>query len=152
MSSINFKALQIPEIEIAEIGRLLTPTQDRKIYSKDISTQKSNNSIALEIIPSPEHQVLSAEKSNEVDSFDEVDLVRFNWENFEKVDSDFKIKLLHYQLTLVCKELKRVEKITKKTTSKTNCIIVFSILLFIVLIPIALCAILAFIFLHHFSS
>ena len=51
---------------------------DRKIYSKDISTQKSNNSIALEIIPSPEHQVLSAEKSNEVDSFDEVDLVRFN--------------------------------------------------------------------------
>ena len=150
MSSIDFKALQIPEIEIAEIGRLLTPTQDRKIYSKDNSTQKSN--IALEIIPSHEHQVLSAEKSNEVDSFDEVDLVRFNWDNFEKVNSDFKIKLLHYQLTLVCKELKRVGKITKKTTSKTNCIIVFSILLFIVLIPIALCAILAFIFLHHFSS
>ena len=144
MPSINFKALQIPEIEIAEIGRLLTPTQDRKIYSKDNSTQKSN--IALEIIPSPEHQVLSAEKSNEVD------LVRFNWDNFEKVDSDYKIKLLHYQLSLVCKELKRVEKITKKTTSKTNCIIVFSILLFIVLIPIAICAILAFIFLHHFSS
>ena len=45
MSSIDFKALQIPEIEIAEIGRLPTPTQDRKIYSKDISTQKSNNSI-----------------------------------------------------------------------------------------------------------
>ena len=150
MSSINFKALQIPEIEIAEIGRLLTPTQDRKIYSKDSSTQNSN--IALEIIPSPEHQVLSAEKSNEVDSFDEVDLVRFNWENFEKVDSDFKIKLLHYQLTLVCKELKRVGKIIKETRSKTNCIIGFSILLFIVLIPISICAILGFIFLQHFSS
>ena len=152
MSSINFKTLQIPEIEIAEIGRLLTPTQDRKIYSKDNSTQKSNSSIALEIVPSPEHQVLSAEKSDEVDLSNEVDLDEFNWENFDKVDSDFKIKLLHYQLTLVCKELRRVGKITKKTTSKTNCIIVFSVLLFIVLIPIAICAILAFIFLHHFSS
>ena len=38
MSSINFKALQIPEIEIAEIGRLLTPTQDRKVCNKDNST------------------------------------------------------------------------------------------------------------------
>ena len=106
MSSINFKTLQIPEIEIAEIGRLLTPTQDRKIYSKDNSTQKSNSSIALKIIPSPEHQILSVEKSDEVDLSDELDLDNFNWENFDKVDSDFKIKLLHYQLTLVCKELR----------------------------------------------
>ena len=74
MSSIDFKTLQIPEIEIAEIGRLLTPTQDRKIYSKDTSTQKSNSSIALEIAPSPEHQVLSVEKSDQVDLSNEFDL------------------------------------------------------------------------------
>ena len=142
--------LIIPEIETHEIGRLITPTPERKIFKTESLVQRSDSiatKIIPEILPLPKHQVLSENIGNSVG----IDLKNFNWSNFDKVNSKVQIKLLHDQLILAFEEIIKANTAIKRAKTKTNCIFCFQILLIIILIPVAICAIIAIIFLQHFT-
>ena len=144
----QYQDLIIPEIEIHEIGKLITPKPERKIFSKESSVQKSDSiatKVIPEIIPLPEPKVLSEDIENSVN------LKNFDWRNFDKVNHKIQIKLLHEQLILAFEEIIKANTAIKKSKSKTNCIFCCLILLIIILIPVATCAIIAIIFLQHFS-
>ena len=139
---MKFSDLEIPEIEIHEIGRLITPRSERKNFSTESSVQRSNSietKIIPEIIPIPGPQVLS----EDIDSSFVIDLKTFNWSNFDKVNSKTQITLIHDQLILAFKEIIRINKAIKSVKTKTNCIFCFQILL--------ICATIAIILLQNLS-
>ena len=134
---MKFSDLEIPEIEIHEIGRLITPRSERKNFSTESSVQRSNSietKIIPEIIPIPGPQVLS----EDIDSSFVIDLKTFNWSNFDKVNSKTQITLIHDQLILAFKEIIRINKAIKSVKTKTNYIVCFQILLICAIIAIIL--------------
>ena len=145
----QYQDLIIPGIEIHEIGRPITPKSEKEISSTEPLVKKTD-SIATKAIPKitplPEPQVLGENIDNSV-----VNLKNFDWSKFDKVNSRVQIKLLHDQLILAFEEIIETKKVVKKAKQKTNCIFCCQIFLLIILIPVAVCAIIAIIFLKHFS-
>ena len=146
----QYQDLIIPEIEIHEIGRPITPKPEKEISSTEPLVKKTD-SIATKAIPKitplPEPQVLGENIDNSV----VINLKNFDWSKFDKVNSKVQIKLLHDQLILAFEEIIETKKVIKKAKSRTNCIFCCQILSIIILIPVAVCAIIAIIFLQHFS-
>ena len=146
----QYQDLIIPDIEIHEIGKLITPKPERKIFSKESSVQRSDpiaTKVIPEIIPLIEPQVLSEDIGNSI----EIDLKNFDWRNFDKVNCKIQIKLLHEQLILAFEEIIKANTAIKRAKTKTNCIFCCQVFFTIILIPVAICAIIAIIFLQHFS-
>ena len=144
----QYQDLIIPEIEIHEIGKLITPKPERKNFSKKSSVQESDSiatKVIPKIIPAPEPQVLSE------DIEPSVNFKNFDYSNFSKVNQKIQIKLLHDQLILAFEEIIKVNTAIKSLKTKTNCISCCVIVLVIILIPVAICAIIAIIFMHHFA-
>ena len=93
----QYQDIIIPKIEIHEIGRLITPKSERKIFSTESSVQKTDSiatKVIPEIVPLPEPQVLS----ENVDNSAVIDIKNFDWSSFDKVNSKVQIKLVHGQL------------------------------------------------------
>ena len=144
----QYQDLIIPEIEIHEIGKLITPKPERKNFNKESSVQKSDSiatKVIPKIIPLPEPQVLSE------DIEPSVNFKNFDYSNFSKVNQKIQIKHLHDQLILAFEEIIKVNTAIKSLKTKTNCISCCVIVLVIILIPVAICAIIAIIFMHHFA-
>ena len=65
----QYQDLIIPEIEIHEIGKLITPKPERKNFSKESSVQESDSvatKVIPKIIPLPEPQVLGEDIEHSV--------------------------------------------------------------------------------------
>ena len=109
----QYQDLIIPEIEIHEIGQLITPKPERKNFNKESSVQKSDSiatKVIPKIIPLPEPQVLSE------DIEPSVNFKNFDYRNFSKVNEKIQIKLLHEQLILAFEEIIKANTAIKSLT------------------------------------